>query len=154
MAKSKDGALIKPSNRFFETVDELQGKIRERAYEIFRSRRRGEGDHLSDWFSAESDVLSDMAMELEEREDRYILRSSLPQFAPEEIDVQIEGSMLSVAGSHSESSSKRRDSSSSSRRSEVNFLRRMTLADDIDREGIEARFADGELEVVVPRRSG
>lgn len=152
MPKSDDKSLIKPSSSFFKTMDQLQEKIRNRAYEIFQERDDSDGDHMSDWFAAESDVLSDMALRVEEDDDQYVVEGDLPQFSPDEIDVQIEGNTLSVAGTHTESSSKKTDGGKSESRSEINFLRRMSLSDDIDGDRIEARFEDGKLRVVVPRR--
>jgi HSP20 family molecular chaperone IbpA len=152
MAKSDEKSLIKPSSKFFKTVDQLQNKIRRRAYEIFQQRDNDEGDHLADWFQAESDVLSEMALRVEEKDDRYIVEGEFPEFAADEIDVQIEGNTLSLAGTHKSSSSTKTKTGSSERHSEVNFLRRMSLSGDIDEDGIEARFENGKLRVVIPRR--
>ncbi|MGM0558642.1 MAG: Hsp20/alpha crystallin family protein [Myxococcota bacterium] len=152
MAKSDEKSLIKPSDSFFKTIDQLQEKIQNRAYEIFDGRDDGEGDHLADWFQAESDVLSEMALRVEEEDDQYIVEGEFPEFAADEIDVQIEGDTLSLAGSHKSSSSSKTEAGSSERHSEVNFLRRMLLSDDIDGEGMEARFENGKLRVVIPRR--
>jgi HSP20 family protein len=153
MPKSDKESLIKPgSSSFFETVDQLQDKIRNRAYELFEKRDAEEGDHLSDWFAAESDVLSEMALQVREEDDQYIVEGDFPQFDADEIDVQIEGNTLSVAGTHSESSSEKSDDGMSESRSEVNFLRRMSLSGDIDPDNVEAHFENGKLRVVVPRR--
>lgn len=152
MSSSDEKSLIKPSSSFFETVDQLHEKVRNRAFEIFDGRNGEEGDHLSDWFAAESDVLSDMALRVEEDDEQYVVEGDLPQFDPSEIDVQIEGNTLSVAGTHTESSSEKTDSGTSESRSEINFLRRMSLSDDIDSDNIEARFENGKLRVVVPRK--
>jgi len=63
---STDLPAIRKSNDTFATFNQIQDMIRERAFRIFNDRNLNEGDALSDWLNAESEVLSDIDLKLGE----------------------------------------------------------------------------------------
>jgi HSP20 family protein len=80
------------------------------------------------------------------------LKADVPGVDPAEIDVSMDGGVLSVSGErHSESS----DESEGLKRVERisgKFYRRFTLPETADAEGIEARSSNGILEVTIPKQ--
>ena len=53
----KDSRNISPVRRSAnETPDQIQEEIRQRAYELYEARGRGDGSDLDDWLMAEAEI--------------------------------------------------------------------------------------------------
>jgi HSP20 family molecular chaperone IbpA len=152
--KKKDNAPLVRSDSFLETFEQLQDKIQRRAFEIFQGRHDHEGDELSDWLRAESDVLTSIAMELQEEDDQYVLTGELPSdFQADEIEINVSGGMLSVGGTHRTQTQKKKGKGKQESRSEISFMRRMTLPDDADIDHAAAQYKKGKLRLTFPKAS-
>jgi HSP20 family molecular chaperone IbpA len=66
--------------------EDIQERIRQRAYEISVSRGHA-GREMEDWLVAESEIISVPPVELAENEDAFLLRAALPGIEPEDIEV-------------------------------------------------------------------
>lgn len=130
---------------------DLQHKIRARAYEIFRGRNGHGGNSVSDWFQAESEILTSVALDWKEEDGKYVVRGELPGFSPEEVDIHIENGMLTIGGTHKASSKRKTKAGESSSSSEIHFMRRMSLPADADPSKLSAHIDKGTLEVVLPK---
>ncbi|MFD5215255.1 Hsp20/alpha crystallin family protein [Microbacterium sp. NPDC058345] len=81
--------------------------------------------------------------------DKYVLHADLPGVDPGSIDVDIDGSQLSIRAQRTA------DSGEGSRwlareRSAGSFLRQFTLGDGVDVERISASYENGVLSVIIP----
>lgn len=149
---TKDNAPLVRSGAFFDTFDQLQKKIRRRAFEIFERRDDHEGDAMSDWLTAESNVLTSTALEMQEDDEAYVLTGELPEaFEAEEIDIDVSDGMLSVGGTHRTESSKKKGKSQQTSRSEISFMQRMTLPEDADVDHVDTEYKKGKLKVRFPK---
>lgn len=107
--------------------------------------RRGASDDQSpvaDWVPA---------VDIIEEKDRFVLRADVPGVKTEDIEVAMDNGVLSVSGErHAIAPS---DDSGVQRieRATGRFLRRFTLPDTADAEGISAKSSSGILEVVIPK---
>ncbi|MDJ0750891.1 MAG: Hsp20/alpha crystallin family protein [Woeseiaceae bacterium] len=107
--------------------------------------RRGASDDQSpvaDWVPA---------VDIIEEKDRFVLRADVPGVNAEDIEVAMDNGVLSVSGErHAIAPS---DDSGVQRIERANgrFLRRFTLPDTADAEGISAKSSNGILEVVIPK---
>lgn len=93
------------------------------------------------------------AVDVREEQDRYLIEADLPGVRPEDIDVQMERSELTVRGERAGPS---RDQAPSYRRVERpagTFHRRFSLPDTADAEGIKARTYNGVLCVEIPKKA-
>jgi HSP20 family molecular chaperone IbpA len=153
MAKKQTDKLpvVHRDGGFFETFGHLQDKIRERAHTIFKSRDSADGNHVTDWLQAESEVLTSIALSFGEEDGRYVLRGELPGFAPDEVDIHIEGNILTVGGCHKTEVKKKTKSGQATASSEINFFRRVSMPNDADADHIAATFKSGVLEVTLPK---
>ncbi len=91
------------------------------------------------------------AVDIIEERDRFLLRADVPGVSAADIDVSMEGGVLSVSGErHAE---ERKEDSGVQRieRTTGRFLRRFTLPETADAEGISAKTQDGILEVTIPK---
>ncbi len=91
------------------------------------------------------------AVDVLEEKDRFVLRADVPGVTPENIDVSMDGGVLTVSGErHAE---ERSEDAGVQRieRASGRFFRRFTLPETADAEGITARSKDGILEVSIPK---
>ena len=89
------------------------------------------------------------AVDIIEEKDRFVLRADIPGVEREAIDVSMHEGVLSISG---ERRSEQRDAVDGIQRFERasgRFLRRFTLPETADAEGIAAKSANGILEITI-----
>ena len=91
-------------------------------------------------------------MDLQEESDRFILRADVPGVAPKDIEVSAEDGTLTVRGERPPREHVSGDSFEHIERVAGKFLRRFTLPDSAQAEAIKARYADGVLEIEIPKQ--
>lgn len=91
------------------------------------------------------------AVDIIEESGRFLLRADVPGVEPEDIDVSMDAAVLTVSGERR--AEERGDDAGLQRveRSTGRFLRRFTLPETADSEGITAKSSNGILEVVIPK---
>lgn len=91
------------------------------------------------------------AVDIIDEESRFLLRADVPGVDLADIDVSMDGNVLTVSGvRHAE----KRDADSGVQRVERStgrFVRRFTLPETADAEHITAKSSNGVLEVVIPK---
>ncbi len=91
------------------------------------------------------------AVDLVEADEHYVLRADLPGVKESDVSVELEDNVLTVSGErrfeheHTNGGYRRLE------RSYGRFSRTLTLPDGVDPASIEAHFADGVLEVQIPK---
>jgi HSP20 family protein len=121
-------------------------------------RWRHEIDELSTRSSdASPPALSDSAawrpsVDLLEENDRFILRADVPGVAAKDIEVSAEDGTLTVRGERPAKERVSSDGFEHIGRATGSFLRRFTLPDSAQAEAIKARYADGVLEIEIPKQ--
>ena len=91
------------------------------------------------------------AVDIVEEKDRFVLRADVPGVAATDIDVSMEDGVLSVAGqraadAHDDTAGVRRFERASGR-----FLRRFSLPETANADGIAAKSTNGILEITIPK---
>lgn len=86
-----------------------------------------------------------------EREGKLFLRADLPGMKTEDIDVTVEGDLLTVSGKRDEEKEIKEENFYCSERSSGEFTRTIRLPEGVSAESVEASYADGVLEVIVPK---
>lgn len=114
-------------NRLFGTVFDTQ---------------TGDGGALRRWIPA---------MDLVEEGDEFVLRADLPGVREDDVKVELEDNVLTVAGERRSEHEQRADGYRRIERASGSFSRSLTLPEGIDPDGIAARFERGVLEVRVPK---
>ena len=89
------------------------------------------------------------AVDIVEENDRFVLRADLPGVARDDIDVTMEDGILTLAGERHSESREEIDGLQRFERVSGRFLRRFSLPETADAEGITAKSANGILEVVI-----
>jgi HSP20 family protein len=91
------------------------------------------------------------ATDIKETDQAYLLDIELPGLTPKDVEISIQGDVLTVAGQKAEV---RDDNTAAYRISERRFgrfERVFPIAPDVERDKIQASFRDGVLEISLPR---
>lgn len=138
----------------FAEFDNLIGRIRDRAYELFAGRGFSNGHALEDWVAAEKEF-GWPAAELVERDDAFSLRVALPGFKRRDVTVTAGPRELTVQAARQSRRKKRTSKRLSFVRwtefSSHDVCRRVELPCAIDMDGVSARFTNGLLKIEAPK---
>ncbi len=91
-------------------------------------------------------------VDIVEEKDRILLTAELPGFKENEIEIQMEGAVLTLRGERKSEIEKEGRTFHRMERSYGQFVRSFTLPNNVDRERIQANFANGLLEIELPKR--
>jgi len=89
------------------------------------------------------------AVDIIEEKDRFVLRADIPGVERDAIDVSMDDGVLSVSGERRREQSDEFDGLQRLERADGRFLRRFTLPETADAEGITAKSANGILEITI-----
>jgi HSP20 family protein len=109
----------------------------------------------NDWFE-KSSLFGKMTtvppVNIIENEDRYVLSLSVPGMKKDDFKIALEGLMLTIS---TEKGEEKEETEERFTRREYNFYsfsRSFTLPEDVKPEYIEAKYEDGLLKIVFPRK--
>jgi HSP20 family protein len=91
------------------------------------------------------------AMDLVETTDHYVLRADLPGLGDEDVNVQLEDSVLTISGERKTEQHTEPEGYYRLERAFGGFSRSLTLPDGIDPDSIQAHFDRGVLEITIPK---
>jgi len=91
------------------------------------------------------------AMDVVEKEDRFVVKVELPGMQEKDIDVSVVGDTLTIRGERKEETAEEKDSYYCNERVYGAFARTMTLPSLVDAENIQASYEDGILEIHLPK---
>jgi HSP20 family protein len=111
---------------------------------------------FSDWSA--SDTSSATAewvpsADVDEYVDRFELYVDLPGIAAEDVDITLEGGVLTLSGTREHARPTEPISRHRRERGQGQFYRRFILPDSVDAERVEARSQNGVLEIVIPKQA-
>ena len=92
------------------------------------------------------------ALDLEESEDAYTIYAELPGVAPDDLDVSVEGELVTIAGERRFYDEERADRFRRVERHFGRFHRTVRLPEGSDPDGIDATHHDGVLTIRIPKR--
>lgn len=92
------------------------------------------------------------SVDLREEDGRFVLRADVPGVALRDIEVSAENGALTIRGGRPASERVSSDGFEHIERAAGTFLRRFTLPDSVRAEGIKAHYADGVLEIEIPKQ--
>jgi HSP20 family protein len=91
------------------------------------------------------------ATDLIESDSHYILRADLPGLSEDDVNVELDGNVLTVSGERRSSTEDRKAGYYRVERSYGSFRRSVRLPEGVDAEAITATFDKGVLEISVPK---
>jgi HSP20 family protein len=91
------------------------------------------------------------AMDIEETDGEFLLKTDLPAMKREEVKVGITDGVLTVEGERRQEKEEKGKKFHKIERSFGRFVRRIAVPTDVDQEKITAEFKDGVLSVHMPK---
>lgn len=91
-------------------------------------------------------------VDIAEEKDKIVITAELPGFKENEIEIQTENGMLTLRGERKFEKESEGKNFHRVERSYGQFVRTFSLPNNVDREKIQAKFADGLLRVELPKR--
>jgi len=91
------------------------------------------------------------AVDVFEKEDRFVVKAELPGMKEEDIDVSVIGDTLSIKGERKTETEIKEEDYYRCERSYGSFYRSIPIPSNVDADKIEASFEDGVLEVALPK---
>ena len=86
-----------------------------------------------------------------ERDDRIVIRADVPGMNAEDIEVSVEGDILTISGRREEEKEVKEEDYYCCERSSGEFSRTVRLPAGVTAEQVQAHYENGVLEVSVPR---
>lgn len=87
-------------------------------------------------------------VDITEKEGKFLIRADLPGIKKEDIDVSVEGEVLTISGVKEQAEIREEEAEYSHlERTYGSFCRSFTLPDYVDKENVEATYSNGVLEL-------
>lgn len=151
--KSTELPVIHKSDSVFTTFDHIQEMIRDHANRIFHNRAPDQGDEISDWLSAESEILTNIDLTLQDDKDHVVIEGNIKGFLPKEIEIKAKDGLFQISGMHTEESSSKKKGASKTTSQQVTFCRSFSLPDSVETDKMEVKLKSGQFTARIPKTS-
>jgi HSP20 family protein len=135
----------------FDRMQQVFDSIEKRAFEIFNNNGRWFGHDLSDWLQAESEILHPVHVEVVETDEALTVHAEVPGFTAKELDIQVDGNRLTIAGKHETKEESKKGKTIYSDRCAQEIFRSVQLPSDVDASKVNATLKDGVLNIELPK---
>lgn len=92
------------------------------------------------------------AVNIQENSNNYMVSLAAPGLKKEDFKIDVEGNMLSISSEKEDTKETKEETFSRREYSYNSFSRSFTLPEDVKMEAIDARYENGELRIVLPRK--
>ena len=148
-----DSSVVRLGNKLGKAFEQLQDRIRERAYHIFQSRGSDGGDPMADWLEAQRELLAPVDLVLKEQKKNIVVEGHLQGFKPKEVEVEVGSHEVKVFGSHCEVNRSKKSGEAQLSSQAVNFYQVISLPCEVDAAAGEATLLkNGKLKIILPRK--
>lgn len=92
------------------------------------------------------------AVNVIENAEMFRMEFSVPGFKREELSVSLEDNVLTVKGTHNAEQNETQEKYTRKEFSKVSFTRSFSLPEGVEMEKLEAKFEDGLLHLILPKK--
>lgn len=92
------------------------------------------------------------AVNIVENKEDYMVSLAVPGMKKEDFNIDVEGNMLTISSEKEESKEEKEDKYTRKEYNYSSFSRSFTLPDEVNKEKIEAKYVDGVLKLMLPKR--
>lgn len=124
------------------TMEQLRREM-DRMFEDRSATEETSNIATSDWIPA---------VDIKETENEFLIHADIPGVDPDDIDVHMEDSMLTIKGERESEKKEERDGYKRIERHSGSFYRRFSLPDTANAEKISAKSKNGVLEIIIPKQ--
>ena len=138
---------IKKSESLFDELKQMQSRIMKRAYEIFDANGHVFGRDLDDWLKAEEELVWKPAIELEEKDNKFLLQIAVPGVESKNIDIEVTPEEILVKAELHREQKETKGKVHTSEFESGNLFRSVRLPKKIDPDKVKAELKDGMLQL-------
>jgi HSP20 family molecular chaperone IbpA len=144
---------IKPASitDFWNDVSRQMKQIEQRAFQLFEWRGREDGHDLEDWVAAEKEFLTQVPLEIEEKDNVLHISADLPGFQPQELEINLEPQRLTIKAFQKKESQKEGEKTLYSEKQTKQVFRQVSLPLSVVPDKADAILKDGVLDITVPK---
>lgn len=147
--KSKDSETL--PQRLLEKAQDITEAIKQRAFDLFRSRDGRHGSDLNDWLQAEREMVWSPASELVEDEKAFRATIAVPGFDAKDIQVSALPDALVIEAEASHTHEEKNENVCFCEFSGKQLFRRLDLPAPVDVDKVTASLDKGILQVTAPK---
>jgi len=92
------------------------------------------------------------AIDIREEDNQFVVEVDIPGVAPKEVELTFENGVLTIQGSREVAERKENDTWYRAERKTGNFVRKLSLPEQVDDEQITANGKDGVLTILLPKK--
>jgi HSP20 family protein len=133
-----------------DELDQLQRRIRDRAYDLFVDRGDLWGDALSDWLTAERDLIWKPAVELRQKDGQVEILTALPGLEAKDVDVQVTAEDVLIKADVVHEHTERDGTVHVCEFENGTAFRSIHLPVKIDPDSVKAEYRNGMLRLTAP----
>ena len=123
-------------------LDSLQGEMNRLFSSFFDTPTTSNGAGARRWIPA---------MDLVETDDHFVLKADLPGMSEGDVSIEVERDVLTISGERKTEHEAKKDGYYRIERSAGAFSRSLTLPEGVDAGAVTASFANGVLDVRIPK---
>ncbi len=137
----------------FAQMKEWTNKIAERAFSLFQDRGSVHGHDWEDWFTAESELLRPVTLDIQETEEIFLINAEVPGFQVGDLEVQLDDFRLVIHGLHrSDQGAKGEEAVPGSAGPEPQQIYRIVeLSIPVAIDKVQAELSNGVLQLTLPK---
>lgn len=107
----------------------------------------------NEWFSTPwKGLLSVPAVNIEQHEKEFMVSLAVPGMKKEDFKIDITGNLLTISSEKEENKEEKEKEFTRREYNYSSFSRTFTLPEEVNKEGIGAKYEDGVLKLSLPRR--
>jgi len=101
-----------------------------------------------------SGTLNIPAVNISERKNDYLLAVAAPGLKKEDFTINVEGNLLTISSEKEQQTEEKDERCTRQEYSYSSFERNFTVPEEVNKEKIDARYQDGVLKLVLPKKEG
>jgi len=144
--QTKPPVLIKTTG-LSDEAKRIFDSIARRAYELFESNGRAGGHDMDNWFRAEAEMFTPAPLTITESRDRVIVRADVRDFAPREVEIDLEPRRVTIIGKSRHHGNGEMEGMTASETGKTRLLSSLQLPFGIDLRYAAVRFKKGFVEL-------
>ena len=141
---------IRRSKSTFDEIERMQDRIMRRAYDIFSSNGGFFGRDIADWLQAERELVWQPLIELEEKDDEFLLKVAIPGVDPKDIDIEVTPEDILVKADVRHEHKEKKGEVYACEFASGNLFRSIHLPKKINADKVKAEFKNGMLSLKAP----
>ena len=121
------------------------------AFDLMDRLLAGQGIRYATGTDAAADWIP--SVDVKEEAERFVIHADVPGVDPKDIEVSMEEGILTLSGERKTEKREEGEGWTRVERLSGKFLRRFTLPETADAEGISAHGQNGVLEIIIPKQA-